>query len=312
MKAKAVRDSYGEALVEFGQDDSRIVVLSADLEDANRLKKFESEIPERFFTFGIAEQDMVGEGAGFAMSGFVPFVNSFAVFLTNRAYDQIRVSVCYNRANVKLVGSHGGLEVDSDGATAQTLEDIALMSALPNMRVICPADAVQARKATKALIESDGPVYMRSGRRAWPEVTEKDSPFEIGKAETLKEGNSLTIIAYGLMVHKSLEVAGILAREGIDARIINMHTIKPLDEEAVLKAARQTGAVVVCENHQKRGGLGSAVSQLISQNDPVPMEFVAVNDSFGESATPEQLHKKYGIDTSDIADASRRVLKRKS
>ncbi|MDA3792608.1 MAG: transketolase family protein [Elusimicrobia bacterium] len=311
METKAVRDGYGEALVEFGREDKRIVVLSADLEDANRTKLFEKEFPERFYTFGISEQDMVGEGAGFSMTGFIPFVNSFAVFLTTRAYDQIRVSLCYNKANVKLVGSHPGLEVGNDGATAQSLEDIAVMSVLPEMRVICPADAVEARKATKALIESKGPVYMRSGRRPWPVITEKETPFEIGKSVSLKEGKDVTLIAYGIMVHKSLEAAKLLSSKGIKAGVINMHTIKPLDRYAVLSAAKDTGAIVVSENHQKIGGLGSAVARVISETNPVPIEFVAVDNSFGESGSPGELQKKYGLDTADIVSAAKRAVNRK-
>ncbi len=308
---KPIRNGYGEAIKELGGENEKIVVLSADLEDSTRACYFQEKYPKRFFTFGIAEQDMVSEAAGFSKTGFIPFVNSFGVFLTNRPYDQIRISICYNNCNVKLVGSHGGLGVGDDGGTAQTLEDLAIMRVLPNMRVVCPCDALEVKKATRAIAVEKGPFYMRTGRPSTPIITDDKTPFKLGKANILKEGPDVTIISTGFMVPKALDAAGILEKEGIGATVINMHTLKPIDKEKIVEYSQKTGAVVTAENHQKFGGLGSAVAEVLVTENPVPVEMVAVDDSFGESGAPAELQKKYKIDTIDIVNQAKQVIKRK-
>ncbi len=305
------RDGFGKAVVELGKKDKRIVVLSGDLEDATRAEYFKFEFPERFFNLGITEQDVVATAAGMAKMGFVPFACSFAVFLTNRAYDMIRLDVCYNQTNVKVVCSHGGVTVGEDGASAQCLEDFAIMRVLPNMRVVCPADVHEAVKATEEMVKIDGPFYMRTSRAPIPVLTKESDPFEIGKAKVLKAGNDVSIIACGVMVSESLKAAEVLEGKGIKARVINMHTIKPIDEDAILKAARETGAVVTAEEHQIYGGLGSAVAEVLAQQHPVPQEMVAVMDSFGLTGSPEQLMKHFHLTSDDIVNAVERVLKRK-
>ena len=308
---KAIRDGFGEELVELGKRNSGVVVLSADLEDSTKAAGFKKEFPERFFNMGISEQDMIGTAAGMSREGFVPFACSFAVFLTNRAYDQIRITVCYNKSNIKLVGSHAGASAGSDGATVQCLEDLAIMRALPNMTVICPADAVEVKKAVRAAAEHIGSVYIRTARTASEVITKETTPFSIGKALTLKEGKDLAIIACGIMVPEALRAAALLEMSGVNAAVINMATIKPLDKEAVVSAAKKFGAIVTAEEHQKNGGLGSAVAEALSASFLVPVEFVAVNDSFGESGEPEELLSKYGLKDVDIARAGIAVLKRK-
>ncbi|MGM0441793.1 MAG: transketolase family protein [Elusimicrobiota bacterium] len=308
---KPIRNGYGETLREMGGENEKIVVLSADLEDSTRACYFQEDYPERFFTFGISEQDMISEAAGFSKTGFIPFVNSFAVFLTNRPYDQIRISVCYNESNVKLVGSHGGLGVGDDGGTAQSLEDIAIMRVLPNMRVVCPCDALEVKKATRAIAKEDGPFYMRTGRPSTPVITDEDTPFQLGKANVLREGEDVTIISMGFMVPKAMEAAEILAEKGLETAVINMHTVKPIDRETIVNYARKTGAVVTAENHQIYGGLGSAVAEVLATEYPVPLEMVAVDDSFGESGAPSELQKKYKIDTIDIVNKVKQVMERK-
>lgn len=308
---KFIRDAFGEALVELGRENEDIVVLSGDLEDSTKALYFKKEFPERFFNIGIAEQDMVGTAAGLAIEGFIPFACSFGVFLTNRAYDMIRITVCYNNLNVKLVGSHGGITVGPDSATAQCLEDLSIMRALPNMTVICPADPIETKKATSAMAEMSGPAYLRLARPAFPVLTKDADPFIIGKANILKDGNDVTIIACGIMVSEAVKAAEVLGGEGINARIINMHTIKPIDEEAIIRAAEETGAVVTAEDHQIHGGLGSAVSEVLVKKMPAPVEIVAVDDTFGESGEMEELMQKYHISYMDIAEAVKRAISRK-
>lgn len=311
IEMKPTRDGFGEEIVALGKENKNIVVLSGDLEDATRAEYFKKEFPDRFFNLGISEQDIVGTAAGLSTLGFIPFATSFAVFLTNRAYDMLRIDVCYNNRNVKTVCSHTGLTVGEDGATAQCLEDFAIMRVLPNMIVVCPADFIEAKKATRAIVNHQGPVYMRTGRAPFPIITKEADPFTIGKASIIKEGKDVTLIGCGLMVSEALEAAKILKIENIDARVINMHTIKPIDERIIIESAKITGAIVTAEEHQIYGGLGSAVAEVLAQKHPTPLEMIAVNDTFGESGDPEGLLKKYHLKDVDIVQAAKRVMKRK-
>ena len=305
------RDGFGNELVALGKENDKIVVLSGDLEDATRAEYFKKAFPERFFNLGIAEQDVIGTAAGLSFNGLIPFACSFAVFLTNRAYDMIRMDVCYNNRNVKIVCSHSGVTVGEDGASAQSLEDLALMRVLPNMQVLFPADSIETAKATRLMADHVGPMYMRTSRAPVPIITKPEDPFEIGKAIVLRDGKDVTLIGCGLMVYESLQAAEILAKEGIEARVINMHTIKPIDEGAITKAAFETGAIVTAEEHQIYGGLGSAVAEVLVAHAPVPMEMVAVKDVFGESGKPEELLEKYHLKDVDIAAAAKKVVARK-
>lgn len=307
----STREGFGKELLELGMENDKIVVVSADLEDATRAEYFKEKFPQRFFSVGIAEQDMVGTAAGLSLMGLIPFVNSFAVFLTNRAYDMLRLDVCYNNCNVKIVCSHAGMTVGEDGASAQCLEDLALMRVLPNIKVICPADALEARKATRALVQEKGPMYLRTGRAPSPVITKETDPFIVGKANILCDGSDVTIFGCGVMVSQALQAAQILKTEKIEARVVNMHTIKPIDAKIIIESARQTGAVVSAEEHQAYGGLGSAIAEVLVQNHPVPMEMVAVKDTFGESGTPEELLKAYHLKDVDIVQAAKRAVARK-
>lgn len=307
---KATRDGFGEALLQLGRENGNIVVLSGDLEDSTRAEYFKKEFPGRFFNLGIAEQDIAGTAAGLSKVGLIPFICSFAAFWAN-AYGVFRVTVCYNNCNVKIIGTHSGISVGPDGATAQALEDFAAMRALPNMSVVCPADAVEAAKATKAIAGIDGPVYLRLGREALPLVTMEDKPFVFGRADVLKEGDSAAIIACGHMVSESLKAAEKLSKAGIRARVVNMHTIKPIDREQIIKAAKETGALVTAEEHQVSGGLGSAVAEVLACQCPAPLEMVAVRDKFGESGEGEELLKKYNLQENDIIEAVKKVILRK-
>ena len=306
------RDGFGKELVEIGKKNDRVVVVSADLEDATRAEYFKEAFPKRFFNVGIAEQDMIGMAAGLSLQGFVPVASSFAVFLTNRAYDMIRMDICYNDCNVKLVCSHAGLNVGEDGASAQCLEDLAIMRVLPNMKVICPADSIEAAKATRQMVAKPGPMYLRTSRAPFPVITAEEDPFTIGTANVMREGGDVTLIGCGLMVYESLQAAEILAKEGIEARVLNMHTIKPIDTAAIEKAAKETGAIVTAEEHQIHGGLGSAVAEVLIQTVPVPQEMVAVADCFGETGSPEQLLVKYHLKAADIAAAAKKAIRRKA
>ncbi len=305
------RDGFGKELVEIGKKDNKVVMVSADLEDATRAEYFKNEFPDRFFTVGIAEQDMVGMAAGLALQGFTVFINSFAVFMTNRAYDMLRLDVCYNNCNVKIICSHAGVTVGQDGASAQCLEDFALMRVIPNIKVVCPVDVMEARKASRVFAEEFGPMYMRTSRGAFPVITKEEDIFEIGKANIMREGKDMTVIACGIMVSEALKAAEHLKEEGIDVKVVNMHTIKPIDEECILKSAKETGALVTAEEHQMAGGLGSAVAEVVVRNCPVPMEMIAVNDSFGETGTPEELMKEYHLTQEDIVKAVKKVLVKK-
>ncbi len=305
------RDGFGKGLVELGKTDKNVVVLSADLTDSTRASWFKKEFPDRFFGLGVAEQDMIGAAAGFALMGKVPFACTFGVFASGRAWDQVRVSVAYMNLNVKIVGTHGGISVGPDGATHQALEEIALMRILPNMSIIVPADAIEAKKATIAAARRKGPVYLRFGRSGVPVVTKESDEFVIGKACTLREGSDVTIFACGQMVSEAMIACDELAASGISAKLVNVHTPKPLDKEAVIAAARQTGAVVTAEEHTVLGGLGGAIAEVLVQEAPVPMKMVGVQDRFGVSGEPDELFELFGINAKHIAIAARDVLKKK-
>jgi transketolase len=308
---KDTRSGFGAGLHEAGKLDSNVVALCADLTGSLMMDAFKDEFPERFIQAGIAEANMISASAGLAIGGKIPFAGTFANFATGRVYDQIRQSVAYSQKNVKICASHAGLTLGEDGATHQILEDIGLMKMLPNMVVINPCDYNQTKAATMAIAKYDGPVYLRFGRPKWPVFIPEDMPFEIGKALMLNEGKDVTIFATGHMVWKAIEAGHALAEKGIDAEVINIHTIKPLDRDAILASVKKTGCVVSAEEHQMNGGLGDSIAQLLSRELPTPMEFVAVNDSFGESGTPDQLLEKYGLTTAAIVAAAERAVLRK-
>ena len=308
---KDTRSGFGAGLHEAGKLDSNVVALCADLTGSLMMDAFKDEFPERFIQAGIAEANMISASAGLAIGGKIPFAGTFANFATGRVYDQIRQSVAYSHKNVKICASHAGLTLGEDGATHQILEDIGLMKMLPNMVVINPCDYNQTKAATMAIAKYDGPVYLRFGRPKWPVFIPEDMPFEIGKALMLNEGKDVTIFATGHMVWKAIEAGHALAEKGIDAEVINIHTIKPLDRDAILASVKKTGCVVSAEEHQMNGGLGDSIAQLLSREFPTPMEFVAVNDSFGESGTPDQLLEKYGLTTAAIVAAAERAVLRK-
>ena len=311
VKMKPTRDGSGEALLELGKKNKNVLVLSADLTDSTRAGWFKKEFPERFISFGVAEQDMIGAAAGLALSGKIPFACTFGVFASGRAWDQVRVSVAYMNLNVKIIGTHGGITVGEDGATHQALDEIALMRILPNMTVIVPCDAIEAYKATMIAAEHQGPVYIRLGRNAAPIITKKEDPFEIGKAVTLREGNDVTIIGCGHSLYEALKAADALKKKGISARVINLHTPKPLDKKTLLKAAKDTGAFVTIEEHSVAGGMGSAVAEFIVENCPVPIKMLGIRDSFGESGEPLELLKHFELTTEDVIKATEEVLKMK-
>lgn len=308
---KDTRSGFGAGLSELGKTNPNVVALCADLTGSLKMDSFQKEHPERFFQVGIAEANMIGMAAGLAGSGKIPFTGTFANFSTGRVYDQIRQSVAYSGKNVKICASHAGLTLGEDGATHQILEDIGLMKMLPGMTVINPCDFNQTKAATIAIAEYYGPVYLRFGRPAVPNFTDPNQKFELGKALMLNEGTDVSIFATGHLVWKAIEAGHILAEKGINAEIINIHTIKPLDAEAVLNSARKTRAVVTAEEHMFNGGLGDSICQLLSRNLPLPVEMVGVNDKFGESGTPVELMKKYGIDTPNIVEAALKAISRK-
>ncbi|MGI6554110.1 MAG: transketolase family protein [Bacillota bacterium] len=312
MEKIATRDAYGEKLVELGSKNRDIVVLDADLAKSTKTIRFKEKFPDRFFDMGVAEQNLIGTAAGLSLAGKIPFASSFAVFATGRAYDQLRNTVCYSRLNVRVVSSHAGLTVGEDGGSHQALEDIALARVLPNMAVIVPADAVETH-AVLDYVEAnyEGPVYIRLGRSKVPVVCSDDYTFELGKGTVLREGNDATIVAAGITVAFALEAAEILLEKGLDVEVINMSSIKPIDENLIIKSAKKTGCVVTAEEHSIIGGLGSAVAEVLVENLPVPMERVGVRDSFGESGTPEELLEKYGITSRHIASAVERAAGRK-
>lgn len=309
---RPTRTGFAEGLRDIGGLDPRVVALGADITNSVGMNLFRDAYPERFHSFGIAEQNIMGAAAGLALGGKVPFMATYGVFSAMRALDQIRVSVCYNNLNVKIGGAHAGISVGPDGATHQALEDIAVMRVLPNMTVLSPCDAAQARKAVIAAVEQvDGPVYIRFGREAVPEFTTAELEFQVGKAQVFREGRHVGIIATGHMVWEALEAAKLLAGEGIEATVVNMHTIKPLDERTIIKLAGITGAIVTAEEHQVTGGLGGAVAECLVKNIPVPVEFVGMPDVFGESGQPAELMEKYGLKSRHIVRAAIDAIRRK-
>ncbi|MFA5385303.1 MAG: transketolase family protein [Eubacteriales bacterium] len=307
MKKIATREAYGEALAELGAEIPDIVVLDADLSKSTKTIDFAKRFPNRFFDMGVAEANMLGTAAGLAASGKIPFCSTFAVFAVGRAFDQLRNSICYPMLNVKIGASHAGISVGEDGASHQSIEDIALTRVLPNLTVIVPADAAETKKAVLAAVKIKGPVYLRLGRLAVPALHEDDFVFEPGKAITMREGSSATIIAAGLMMAEALAAANELANEGLEVRVVNMHTIKPLDAEAVIRAAQETKAIVTAEEHSIIGGLGSAVAEVVCEHCPIPVYRVGIKDSFGESGAPSELLQKFGLTSRHIADAVRKI-----
>ena len=308
---KDTRSGFGAGLLEAGRRNPKVVAFCADLIGSLKMGDFAKEFPDRFFQTGIAEANMTNMAAGMALSGFIPFTGTFAAFATGRVYDQIRQCVAYSNKNVKIAASHAGVTLGEDGATHQILEDIGLMKMLPNMTVIVPCDYNQTMNATIAAAEYDGPVYLRFGRPKVPNFTPVDQKFEIGKAQIIQEGKDVSIFACGHLVWKALEAAEILKAQGIEAEVINIHTIKPLDVEAVLKSVAKTHCVVTAEEHMRNGGLGDSIAQVLALNNPAPMEMIAVNDMFGQSGTPDELLKAYHLDTPDIVEAAKKVRNRK-
>jgi len=308
----ATRDAYGKTLVELGKINKDIVVLDADLAVSTKTSLFAKEFPDRFFDMGVAEQDMISTAAGLAACGKIAFASTFAVFGSGRAWEQVRMSVAYTRLNVKVVVTHAGITTGEDGASHQAIEDIAIMRVIPNMTVIVPADAVETVKVIKAAAEFHGPAYIRLSRTATPIIYENENyNFEIGRGIVMKEGKDITIIACGLMVAISLDAAAQLEKEGISAKVVNLHTIKPLDKEIIINCARETGAVVTAEEHSIIGGLGGAVGEVLGENYPVPMARVGIKDMFGESGKPDELLVKYGLMPENIIEAVKSVLARK-
>ena len=306
------RSGFGEGLLEAGKNNPHVVALCADLIGSLKMDTFMKAFPERFFQVGIAEANMMGVAAGLTIGGHIPFTGTFANFSTGRVYDQIRQSIAYSDKNVKICASHAGLTLGEDGATHQILEDIGMMCMLPGMTVINPCDFHQTKAATIAIAEHHGPVYLRFGRPKVPMFTGSEQKFEIGKAWHMHAGNHVSIFATGHLVWKAVEASKALEAEGITVDLINIHTIKPLDVQAIVESARKTGAVVTAEEHQINGGMGSLIAQALAQHCPTPIEFVGVNDSFGESGTPDQLMKKYGLESDNIINAVRKVLERKN
>lgn len=305
------RNGFGEGLVMAGEENPNVVALCADLTESTRIEAFKLKFPERYIQVGVAEQNLVTVASGMAACGKIPFTSSYATFSPGRNWEQIRTTICYNNVPVKVVGSHAGISVGPDGATHQAIEDIAIMRALPNMVVVVPADSIEAKKATLAIAKTTMPSYLRLSRDKVPTITTESSPFEIGKAQVLTEGKEVTIIACGQMVYHALLAAKELTEQKISTRVINCSTIKPLDSKTILKAAEETRALVTVEEHQVTGGLGGAVSELVSQHFPVPLKIVGIEDHFGESGEPSQLLKKFGLTKEDIIKACLHVLRMK-
>ncbi len=308
---KDTRSGFGDGLLEVARKNPKVVGLTADLAGSLKMNAFAKEFPDRFIQVGIAEANMMGVAAGLTIGGHIPYTGTFANFSTGRVYDQIRQSIAYSHKNVKICASHAGLTLGEDGATHQILEDIGMMRMLPGMTVIVPCDYNETKAATMAIADHDGPVYLRFGRPSWPVFTGADEPFIIGKAKIMQEGTDVAIFATGHMVWKAVEALDVLAERGVNASLINLHTIKPLDEDAIIAQARKTGCVVTCEEHNRLGGMGDAVAQVLGKNFPVPHEYVAVNDTFGESGTPNELMTKYGLDVPQIVAAAETAIRRK-
>lgn len=308
---KKTREGWGKGLVALGDENPNVVVMTADLNGSTMCNFFAEKYPERFVQVGIAEQNMMCLAAGLSLTGKVPFLATYGAFASTRSLDQIRITVAYSNLNVKIGGAHGGISVGPDGATHQALEEFAIIRSIPNMTVICPSDIHETKKATIAAGNTFGPFYLRFGRENVPVVTTEDTPFQVGKAIEMVNGSDLTIIACGMMVYEAMIAAEELGKNGISARVLNMHTIKPIDRESVIKACEETGAIVTAEEHQIHGGLGGAVSEVVVQNSPVPMEFVAVKDRFGKSGKPSELMEAFGLTSKEVIEAAQKVLKRK-
>lgn len=307
----STRDGYGKGLVAAGEKDPRVVVLCADLTESTRSLWFKEKFPDRFVELGVAEQNLATVAAGLANYGKIPFISSYATFSPGRNNEQIRTTICINDVPVKIGGAHAGISVGPDGATHQALEDIALMRVLPRMTVLIPCDAVETEKATLAAASAPGPVYIRFGREKSPVITTQDTPFAVGKAQIFRQGKDATIIASGMLLYNALLAAEELSKENIDVRVINNSSVKPLDENTLLAAAKETGTIVTVEEHQVRGGMGSAVAEFLAANFPVPMEFIGVKDSFGESGEPKELIEKFGMGVSSIKEAAKKVISRR-
>jgi len=312
MNEKETRGGFGEGIHELAKENSEVVVLTADLAGSFKLGPFIKEFPDRFIEVGIAEANMIGIAAGLTIGGKIPYTTTFANFSTGRVYDQIRQSVAYSDKNVKICASHAGLTLGEDGATHQILEDIGLMKMLPGMTVVVPCDFNQTKTATKAIANYNGPVYLRFGRPKWPNFTKEDgSDFVIGKAQKLSDGKDITLFACGHLVWKAIEAGKILEAEGISVEVINLHTIKPLDVDAIVESIKKTGCAVTAEEHNVIGGMGDSVAQVAAKHFPIPIEYIGTQDTFGESGTPNQLMAKYGLDTPNIVEAARKVIARK-
>jgi len=308
IKYVPIRDGYGNGLIELGEKDSNVVVLCADLTESTRSKVFADRFPERFIEIGVAEQNLVTIASGLAVTGKIPFVASYAMFCPGRCWEQIRTTICYNEQNVKIAGAHAGISVGPDGATHQALEDIAIMRTLPNMDVVVPCDANEARKATIAVGKTKQPAYVRFARDKTPVFTSEKTPFSLGKAEVFVEGKDIAIIACGIMVYQAILAAKELEKEHVEAMVVNCHTVKPLDYETIIKVARKTGAVVTAEEHQIIGGLGGAIAECLSENYPVKLKRIGIRDRFGESGKPDELLKRFGLTYTDIVEAVRELL----
>lgn len=312
MANLATREAYGIALAKLGQENKNIVVLDADLSKSTKTADFKKVCPERFFNMGIAEGDMMATAAGLSTCGKIPFVSTFAIFAAGRGFEQIRNSICYPELNVKVAATHAGLTVGEDGASHQAIEDISLMRSIPNMTVICPCDDVETMAAINAAAVYEGPIYIRLGRSSVPTINDENTyKFEIGKAVTLREGKDATIFATGIMVNEAIKAHEALLKDGISAEVINIHTIKPIDEDEIISSAKKTGAVVTCEEHSVIGGLGSAVCEVLSENHPVPVKRIGVMDTFGESGKPGELLKEYGLTADNIVAAVKEVINKK-
>ncbi len=308
---RKTREGFGHALVELGETNPNVVVLVGDLVESTMTSFFAERFPERFFEIGVAEQNMMNIAAGLSVRGKIPFLSTYGAFASCRSADQMRVTVAYSDLNVKIGGAHGGISVGPDGATHQAMEEIAIIRAIPNMRMVVPCDYWETRKATLAAAQVWGPAYIRFGRENVPVVTTEDTPFELGRAYEMRPGGDVAIIACGVMVAEALSAAEILERRGIEARVINLHTLKPIDRDMIVRAARECGAIVTAEEHQVHGGLGGAVAEVLVQTQPVPVEMVAVMDRFGRSGKPEELMRAFGIKDVDVVAAAERVLQRK-
>ncbi|MCD6317578.1 transketolase family protein [Candidatus Aerophobetes bacterium] len=312
-KSVAIRDAYGDALVQLGKNNRKVVVLDADVSHATRTNKFAQEFPDRFFNFGVAEQNMMGVAAGLAIEGWIPFVNTFSFLACLRAGDQLRTSIAYPKLNVKIAAHHGGLSNFSDGVTHQSIFDLALVRSIPNMTVIVVADAYETKKAVQAIAEWKGPVFLRLSKAEVPLIFDEDHEFIIGKGNLLKEGTDITIVCTGVMVSRSMEAAERLEKQGINSRVIEIHTLKPIDKDIILNAAKETKAIVTVEEHSIYGGLGGAVAELLSREHPVPLEIVGIQDTFAESARSyDELLDKYALGISDIVEAVNRAVQRKN